>query len=308
MPIPNTRTGNGTSGRRLRKAIVFCVAGYLTRSYPAQAQIRSIDAQPPQRDFGYYAGDLLVSTVVVTVGPDTVLDANSLPPTGPVSPAIDLRNVRFSEARVDGGHRITVRAEWQIFSTPDEVSRVDVPGYQLIFLQQQSRLTAGVSGFSISVSPFRHDLQAVLDASLLRPNHPIAHIDIAPSVHLLFGSCALALLAALYLVWDSGLRPWARREHTPFARAARDIARYSRDSPDALLLLHRAFDETAGERLLAEDIEQFIITQARFAPLSSEIKKFFDESRQVFFDVGDTCPSLPSLVRLSRALARAERR
>jgi mxaA protein len=293
-------------GKRHKLVFYFAASVMLTPS--AWAQIRSIDARPPQRDFGYYAGDLLISTVVVDVGPDTVLDANSLPPTGPVSSAIDLRNVSFTEARMPGGHRITVRAEWQNFYTPDEVSRLDIPGYQLVFHHGPSRLTADISGFSISVSPFRHDLQPVLDTSVLRPNHPVTPIDITPSKQMLVGSGALAILAAITLVCSSGVWPWTRRGHAPFARAAREIARYSGESREALLLLHRAFDDTAGERVLAEDLEAFLITQVRFGPLDDDIKQFFAESRKVFFDIGHAPPTLPSLVRLSRALARAERR
>jgi mxaA protein len=273
----------------------------------ARAQIRSVDARPPQRDFGYFVGDLLVSTAVVDVGPDTVLDANSLPPAGPVSSTVDLRDIGVSEAAVSGGHRITIRTEWQIFSAPGEVSLLDIPGYQPVFIRGQSHLTAAVPGFRISVSPFRHDLQPVLDESVLRTDHPVAHIDVEPSRQMLFGSCAVALLAALYLIGSSGLWPWTRAVRAPFARAARAIARQPDGSQDALLLLHRAFDETAGERVLADDLDQFVIRQARFAPLRSDMEQFFAYSRRHFFGIGQDDSARPSLACLSRALARAER-
>ncbi len=295
---------------RTEGKIVFCFAAALMVHNSASAQIRSIETKPPQRDFGYYAGDLFVSTAILEVGADTFLDNGSLPPAGPVSPSIDLRSTQISETRAADGRRITIRTEWQNFSTPDEVSRVDVPGYKLIFTQGRSRLTASIPGFSISVSPFRHDLQPVLDASVLRPDHAVEQADIAKDWRMLFMSGATAVLAGLYLAWRNGVFFNVRRGAAPFARAARDIAQHKQNATEAMLRLHRAFDETAGERVLADDLDSFLIKRIRFAPLRADIEGFFAHSRRIFFESDETASTaqLPSLTRLSRALARAERR
>ncbi len=308
MPAPDRTAARVSCLWRIPQTIVLCLGAALVIDCSAHAQIRSIDARPPQRDFGYYPGDLFTSTVVIDVGPDTVLDAASLPPAGPVSAAIDLRDISYSGARIAGGQRITINAEWQTFATPEEVSRVDIPGYQLVLDKGASRLTAAVAGFSIAVSPFRHDLQPVLDTSVLRPDHPVARIDVAPWRHMLFATAAVALLAALALAWSNGFLAWTNRGRAPFARAAWEIARHADDGRDSFLLLHRAFDEAAGKRVLADDLDHFLMAHPRFAGLRTDIERFFADSRRIFFDTGQASPSLPSLMRLSRALARAERR
>lgn len=289
---------------------VVCFSVALMAHGNACAQIASIDARPPQRDFGYYPGDLFVSTVAIEVGADTFLDDGSLPPPGPVSPSIDLRSTQISETRVADGRRITIRTEWQNFLTPDEVSRVDIPGYKLAFTQGRSRLSASIPGFSIAVSPFRHDLQPVLEASVLRPDHPLERIYVTKYWRMLWFSGAIALQAALYLIWRRGVFFNLRSGSAPFARAARDIARYPNGGMESLLRLHRAFDETIGERVLADDLDGFLIKRTRFAPLRTDIEEFFSQSRKLFFDRAENgrFPKLPSLKRLSRALARAERR
>jgi mxaA protein len=295
--------------KRTKKLLVVLALALTVESH-ALAQIRSITTDRTQRDFGYFPGGLISSTAVIHVGPDTTLQAGSLPQTGPVSTDIDLRKATTQEAAESGGRRITVRTEWQSFATPEEVSRIDIPGYQLIFIKDQARLTANIPGFSIAVSPFRHDLQPVLDPSVLRPDHPVAPIDLARDRQQLYAASALALVAALAVIASRGLLPWAGRKHAPFADAARRISRDRAGGRDALLLLHRAFDSTAGERVLADDLDRFLASRPRFRPLRAEIENFFAESRRMFFDSTENLPSpaVTPWARLSRALARAERR
>jgi mxaA protein len=73
-----------------------------------------------------------------------------------------------------------------------------------------------------------------------------------------------------------------------------------------MLTLHRAFDATAGRRLLADDLDAFFARFPRFVPLRSEIERFFAASRQMFFGSVATAPELAWLRRLARGLARAE--
>ncbi len=296
--------------KKRTKKLLVVLAAALTMENQALAQIRSVTTDQTQRDFGYFPGGLISSTAVIHVGPDTTLQAGSLPQTGPVSTDIDLLKATTQEAAEPGGRRITVRTEWQSFATPEEVSRNDIPGYQLIFIKDHARLTANIPGFSIAVSPFRHDLQPVLDPSVLRPDHPVAPIDLARDRQQLYAASALALLAVLALTASRGLLPWTGRKRAPFADAARRITRGGTGGRDALLLLHRAFDSTAGERVLADDLDRFLAARPHFRPLRADIENFFAASRRMFF--GSTAnppsPAVTPWARLSRALARAERR
>jgi len=288
---------------------LFVSAAALMIGGAAVAQVRSVSRAQPARDFGYFPGDLIISTSVIHLGPDTTLDAGSLPQTGPVSTEIDLRGTTLQEAKEAGGRRITLRTEWQSFATPDEVSRIDIPGYQLVFTKDHARFAANIPGFSIAVSPFRHDLQPVLDPEVLRLDHAVADIDLSRDWRQFYAATALSFLAALALAASRGLRPWPRRTHAPFADAARRITRDTDGGRDALLLLHRAFDRAAGERVLAGDLDRFLARHPRFLPLRAEIENFFAESRRTFFDAASPPSSaVKPWARLARALARAERR
>jgi mxaA protein len=77
---------------------------------------------------------------------------------------------------------------------------------------------------------------------------------------------------------------------------------------DAMLELHRAFDATAGRRVLAADIDGFIEQHKRFGGLKQDIETFFAASRTFFFGpVQDAALPLDRLAALGRRLMRAER-
>jgi mxaA protein len=285
------------------------ILGFLLSAARAHAQVQSVTLLPLSRDFGYFPGDLVASTAIIDVGPDTALDRGSLPYAGPVTPSIDLRAIAVADDAIPGGRRITIRAQYQSFATPDEVSQVDVPGFQVAFAQGQKRLLAAVPGFGFAVSPFRHDVLETVDLRVLRPDHALAKADDSAARLELLGGSALACLSIICLASAAGWLPWARRRNTPFARAARHL-RGGAAGPQALLLLHRAFDETAGERVLADDIERFLERAPQFAALRSDIVRFFDMSRACFFGCAGALPTPneTQLASLCRDLARAERR
>jgi mxaA protein len=279
-------------------------------SLPAAAQIVSVKLQPPERDFGYSVGDVLTSDAVIVVGPGTVLDTNSLPYASPVTPSIDLRRVTVSDAAAaEGGRRIAIRTEYQTFETPDEVSRIEVPGYELVFSGAGKRVPVNVPGFGFSVSPFRHDIQAAVDPALIKPDHPVAFIDMTVPRMRFFAALAAAAASLFWLLAMQNWLPWRRQGDKPFARAAARIRRAG-EAPEAWRILHRAFDETAGMRLFSGDIETFLSRHTRFASYRSDIESFFAASHETFFTPGSGTTVVPPrhLENLCRRLAKAERR
>jgi mxaA protein len=75
--------------------------------------------------------------------------------------------------------------------------------------------------------------------------------------------------------------------------------------------LHRAFDEVAGQRLLAEDLDRFLAIHPDLDQQGGEITRFFASSRSVFFgdDLGAGIATLPpsELSSLAGRLASIER-
>ena len=282
----------------------------------ANAQVRSVTVQPPQRDFGYFVGDVMDAQAVVTVDAGAELEASSLPSTGPVSTWVDLRHIDIKQSTEAGALRITISSQYQSFYDPEEAGRTQVPGYILSFKSGGKRFDAQVPGFSYLASPFRHDLNPIIESSALRGDHPFLTVSMGAAKLRLILSLAVALLAAAALAAGRGWLPGLRLRGKPFAQAAREVARLSRQDDEraqeaALLALHRAFDAASGKRMLADDLDHFLTRHAAFQPLRNEIERFFAASRAIFFgpaaERGTTDPKLPELVVFGRRLTRAER-
>jgi mxaA protein len=285
---------------------VVCLFGLLI-SMPAGAQIRSVTLLPPDRILGLLVGDTLAATATIAVGPGTTLDAASLPAPGPVAPSIDIRGVGVAVENGADASRYTIRVTYQNFATPDHVGSVDVPPYTLAFRQSGKRLAAQIPGFSFTASPIQNANAVVVDASSLQPDHATVLMDTAGPSRIAAAGCAIAILAACALAALLGLVPWPPRRAGPFAAAQRAIKRGVASDRAAFLLLHRAFDETAGMRVFAEDLESFFVRHTRFSTLRGDIETFFAASRTLFFGAPDNAAPA-RLEHLARDLTRAERR
>ncbi len=280
------------------------LAGVLVCGGPSAAQTLPVTLQTPPRDFGVFVGDLLTSVATITVPPGARLDERSLPVEGPVSSVIDVRR-----ATVGGTpSRVEIRVTYQSFFSPEEVLGADVPGYVVAFVQGGRRLRASVPGFGFTASPFRHDLQPVLDPAALRADHVPAPARARGAAWEAAAGMAAMLCGLLVLAWP---RLFAARQ-TPFAKAGREIARLARApggdaGAEAMRVLHRAFDATAGRRVLADDLDAFFDQHPRFAPLRERIGGFFASSRAVFFGAAAEAPGAAAWTALCRDLAGAER-
>ncbi len=282
----------------------------------ASAQVRSVDMQPPQRDFGYFVGDLMETQAVVTVDAGADLEPSSLPSAGPVSTWVDLRRITVTQATDGGALRVTIRSQYQSFYDPEEAGRTQVPGYLLSFKSGTKRFDAQIPGFSYLASPFRHDLNPIIESAALRGDHPFLTVPLASAKLRLIASFLVALVAAVLLAAGRGWLPGLRMRGRPFAHASRQVSQLSRQDNEearvaALLALHRAFDAAAGKRVLAGDLDQFIGRHSAFLPLRADIERFFAASRAMFFgpaaDTATALATLPDLVTLGRRLKRAER-
>ncbi len=124
------------------------------------------------------------------------------------------------------------------------------------------------------------------------------------------------MLSLLLLVRHRAWWPFERRARRPFTQASRLIrALADRDGErnayrPSLLALHRAFDETAEQRLLAEDVARFLADHPALRDRSADIGRFFESSRRAFFadDLTGALATLPpgALAALAADLAQSE--
>lgn len=288
----------------------------------AAAQVRSVEVRSP-RPFGIFLGDLVEAQVEILADPDFRLQRATLPQPGPVTYWLDLRAVAVDDVTVAGARRVRLRLTYQSFYAALDARTLEVPGFPLTLASEAATglTTAAVQvpGWSLGVSPLREvQPQRREDpAEYLRPDGRGGRIDPGPDVAAAAGLGALAGLAALALAHDRAWGPFRTRRGRPFATALRVLRRQRAGAePDqayraALLALHRGLDQTAGRRVLADDLGDVLARHGAFRGQAQGLARFFEASRLAFF--GGRLPAARAAWPLAEAemlltrLAAAER-
>jgi mxaA protein len=315
------------------------IASLLLSVSPAAAAIEAVHVYEP-RNFGYFIGDTLERDVEVITSGRTELFTAGLPRPGPLTYWLDLTAISFSE-RDQGGRRIyDVKLQYQIFYSAIEATNVEIPTLPLKFknpdsvapddavrdgtAEAEQKYTASLPALKLVISPLRN---IILDdlmpektkelSDIMRPDVPAQEIATAPKERRLIASSSALLASMLLLAWHYAVWPFSRRDGRPFTQASRQIRDLLSFGPsehsyaDALLILHRAFDETAGHRLFGEDAEVFVRKHRRYAGIAPRLAAFFESSRLYFFseDRGsaERAFSLEKVQKLAEDLARKER-
>ncbi len=313
--------------------------------------IHAIRASQP-RDFGYFPGDVITREIYVAVDDAYHLQDASVPRKGALNYWLDLRSVKVKSDEAAGERRYLITLTYQTFYVPLEVKRRDLPGFALQFApgdtedgadidteapadagpageeaanevspRDEAMATAHIPSWTFLMSPLR-EIQTPEPpegpVGFLKPDRAPQPLDLG-RLTLLFAVSGLA--AALFLVLLAHHYAWGpfrSRPARPFTVASRTVKAKARGRGDdqayteALLALHRAFDETAGHRVFAEDAAGFLEQNATFKPHADEISRFYEASRLAFFK-GDVAAaravmSLPDLAALAGKLGAAERR
>ncbi len=284
----------------------------------AAAQVRSIEAYSP-RPFGYFVGDIIQRTVDVTVDPAFHLEDGSLPKIGPVTYWLELREVKLGQSSFARGRRYRLDLTYQLFYVALDPRRLEIPQFSLTFMNGQQMATATIDAWSFGVSPLREvEPPPVADpAEYLRPDAPAHQIDLRPLGAWTAAFALATFLTALALTYDRAWPPFRKRPGRPFSAAAQLVRRILRKDGEgaylpALLILHRAVDAAAGQRVLADDVPVFLDRHPQFKSLAADFNLFFQSSRQAFFRANPTeaAKNFPPemLVAFGDGLAAAERR
>lgn len=310
---------------QLARAGLLLLAAVVLTSCPALAQLRSVELYAP-RPFGYVIGDTLALTAEIALDAPFVLDPASLPQPRALDYWLDLREARLRDHGVsDGVHHYTLDLVYQTFYAPLEPRRLAIPGVALSAVEGERRVAVNVPPWSFLMSPLREIVStAPGQAMALRPDIPPEPIPTVATMRRLVAALVVALAAFGILAWQMGWGPFGRRRSRPFARAARAIPSAlaspasSSASPSssstyrgALLVLHRAFDATAGKGVFAEDLPGFFEAHPAFRAAETEVHRLFAASRRAFF--GDDPQGAqhdlppPELVAISRRLRAVER-
>ncbi|MFG1402976.1 nonribosomal peptide synthetase MxaA [Xanthobacter sediminis] len=269
------------------------------------------------RAFGYVLGDTLTLEALIRLDPGTRLDPASVPQPHRVSSWLDLVAVDVTPAptaETEGPFRL--RMTYQSFYAALEPRALEIPAVTLTVRDAAARRELIVPPFRFVTSPLRELAPSTGGNPLaLQPDIPPSPFPLRPEAERAGLAAAVLALTGTGLAVARGWRPFCRRRR-PFDAAARAIRRPGAPQDaaaylSALVALHRAFDETAGRRLLAEDIADFLSRAPHLAERQADVARLFEASRIAFFGAGAEAAmarlSPPELIALATRLAQAER-
>ena len=267
------------SGSRVFAAILLVLAHGLA------AAATFIEVEPMRR-FGYTVGDMVQQTLHLKTGAGQTLIEDSLPKTGRAGLWFARRQVEATPEA--GGWRITLN--YQFINAPTEVRVVPLPPIRLRLRDGERTLEEVADEVPLTLAPLT---AAMLIASTgsqeIRPDTPPPLVDV--SLHryrLMIYATGAGLIGLLWGGWYFGVGLRGRRVRV-FAQAARELRRLpAHDSSplarrDAMRILHRAFNASAGMSVFIDSLDAFFSSHPEFAPARDEVAKFFIASREEFF-------------------------
>jgi mxaA protein len=264
----------------------------------ADPAAEAVVVQP--RPFGYTVGDLVTQSVLLARGGQP-FEPSALPAAGRTNAWLERRGAHVESSAA--GQRWLV-VEYQLVNAPRALSTIALPAWELASAAGGAGL--GVPAAAITVGPLT--LPAAPGQMLsLRPDRPAPAVDTAAIAQRLW--LWLAALATTVTGWIAyaAWSEWRARSTLPFARALHELrGRRSGAAPEHLVL-HQAFDRTAGRVLQGGTLAALFERAPHLQALRPQIERFYDESAALFFGQGLPADAL-SPQALCRALRRLERR
>ncbi len=255
------------------------------------------------RAFGHTLGDVLTQRVLLAIDGKPV-ELTKPPAPGRVGVWLERRPTRI-ERDADGLRWLVI--EHQLINAPQALVALTLPALDL----QTSGGLLGVAAWPFSAAPLtpRNAFgEGALDA--LQPDRAAPAVDTTALRRqiALWGGLFIATLLAWggWLAW----RSWRAGRSQPFARALRDLKGLrgrGDDAPEAWQALHRAFDRTAGRSLQPASLPRLFERAPQYAPLRTDIERFYAQSAALFFGDGRPADALP-LRSFARRLRDIERR
>ena len=263
------------------------------------------------RPFGYFVGDLIRARVEIVSPAEATLTASSLPHPGPISGALELRDLSVHTASSGGGKRWDIDLVYQNFYVALDARNIEIPAFDLRFGDE----IVTVPAWSVGVAPLREIIPSKHERSedYLRPAPPVSYAEETPPKRLALAFATLSFLCLLAVARDRAWPPFHKRRERIFNALARELAALSLGDVNAplhaLQRMHRALDRANGASLLPEDLSGFFEFRPEFCELRPHLERFFAASNNAFFGSGSSEQPYTylELLNFARALARQER-
>jgi mxaA protein len=285
----------------------------LTWAAAPVAQVQTVEP----RAFGYTLGDVLERRVIVDTQAPYTLAANALPKPGRIGTWLELRAPELRTIVREGGTRYEIVFTYQLINAPTELKTLAVPDLMLELTDGAKPVREIVPEFLFTAAPLTPEnilARGPLDEMQPDAAPPLLPVATIETRLIAYATAAAAIL--LFLACRMWGIPFIEASRGPFARAASDVKRLARTPGDtanreAIRRIHRAFDETAGRAVFADEVPEFLSHHPGYAALAPDIGRFFDLSRQEFFAGRTVEPSILSWLagfcRECRAVERGSR-
>ncbi|MGH8751258.1 MAG: hypothetical protein ACREUV_06100 [Burkholderiales bacterium] len=264
------------------------------------------------RPFGYVIGDTLERTLSFEVAKPYALENEKLPKTGRTNTWLELRSLTVNKKNYSRSTYYELSAVYQLTNSPEEIKTLALPPITLHFAGENKTIQQKAPEFLFSAAPITPaEILTREGLDVLRPDKapaPVAYFAHAVALAFFLAAALSAVLIAAYLHF--GL-PWQRAR--PFARAYREVRKLTRKARGEAQLraafrqVHRAFDETAGKALFAEQLGAFFSAHPRFGALQNATQNFFALSQREFFGNESGARELDWLLTFCRDWRNQER-
>ncbi|MCI0666856.1 MAG: hypothetical protein L0Y43_02235 [Methylococcaceae bacterium] len=295
--------------KRFALSFPFLVFSLLVCSESAHAgPVRDLRLEAG-RSFGHAMGDLIRHEIRFALDKPYRLEQDSLPRSGSLEKWLDLREIDIATIEQEHRTHYKIAVLYQIFPSIRESESRRIPGLPFRVYDENHSLTFNSPDTLITVSPLIPGY--IPDAGItLRPAIKPAPIPVTAHWRILAALCAALIPVVGYAAWRRGLLPGLRSRRMPFAAARRELRRWRNakaSAPEyrnALLAIHRALNQTAGESIFAHGLEGFFKAHPAFAPMREKTGIFFRLSEQIFFTQTETLESAVYSVHWLEQLCR----
>ena len=261
------------------------------------------------REFGYQLGDIFDRQLSLELRNPYVFVEDSLPQPSRLNRWIAFHSFDLESTRRQASVVYDITLRYQVTNVETNIVDAGVPSHLLKITNGDETLTFLVPPSRTTIAPFGNTQSTELAADIT-PQLVSVGLNKIVMLGVLLAS---SLLGYWWFQW--GL--FRRKTVAPFNHCYRRVKQLGNEAisdPNYASLLrevHHAFNQTAGQIIFPENLQEFLENHQNFAPVHAEIAEYFSHTNAYFFGATKlNAKKLPNeqLRHLLKQCAAAERK
>ncbi len=280
-------------------------------------RLHSVVIENP-RNYGYHVGDNIRQTIHIKYAKDMELRMDSAPKEGAVTPWIKLDSIEKTDSTEREANYTKLVLNYQISGFEAEKNTIDTPEFELSVEKGHEKLPVLIHAVSLHISRLAKNFVDITQtevtlAAPLGPEPISTRLYFYLKWALFVLGLGLLVLAIRKLLLSA--KTWSA-DH-PFSAAIEQIKSINTKDAGSDLqahrMIHQAFNQQFGRTLFESELDQFFDQHKAFEKEEKGIRKFFEESRSLFFSKTevdakqDSVSHINRLVELAKRCKRAEK-